>query len=196
MNRLIASGITLLVACGGNGTNTNPPEFISRVTLTFTPLGGTPIVASFDDPDGDGGDPPTIDPIDLVDGTDYTLTVDFLNALEDPPEDITLEVRDEADEHQVFLTGTGVVGPASDQASAPLVHTYLDMDINGLPVGLTNAISASSGTGMLTVTLRHLPPIDDAPTKTADVAAQVKAGGFAAIAGESDAQVTFLVTVR
>tara|TARA_R110002096_G_scaffold77896_11_gene183505 strand:- start:30439 stop:31044 length:606 start_codon:yes stop_codon:yes gene_type:complete len=174
----------------------NEEEVLTTVTLTFTPEnGGTPIVAVFNDPDGDGGDDPTVDAIELAEGT-YTTQVGFENRLEDPPEIITAEVADESDVHQVFFTGDAVNGPATDNPNAPLGHSYADEDANGLPVGLENTVVASAGTGELTITLRHMPPVGDAQIKTADVAAEVKAGGFSAIGGTSDAQVTFAVTVQ
>lgn len=188
--------LTLLAACGDDGGTINPAELITTVGLTFTPAGGgAAVTAEFDDADGDGGDPPTIDPIDLVDGTTYTLAVYFENRLEDPPEDITAEVEDESDQHMIFFTGTAVDGPASDNPGAPLTHTYDDQDANGLPIGLDNTIVAATGTGELTVTLRHMPPVNEEPAKTAETAAEVREGGFSAIGGSSDAQVEFVVTV-
>jgi hypothetical protein len=74
-----------------------------------------------------------------------------------------------------------------------LTHAYADA--NRLPIGLANTIVAASGGGQLTVTLRHLPPVNNAPVKTADLAAQVRAGGFGAIGGSTDVQVDFSVTV-
>ena len=187
----------VLTGCGGDdGGTINPQEVITTVTLTFTPAGGgAAIVAEFDDPDGDGGAAPSIDPIDLVAGTTYTTTVGFQNRLEDPAEEITDEIRDEAAEHQLFFTGTAVDGPASAHPGAPLTHTYADTDANLLPIGLGNTIVAAAGTGQLTLTLRHLPPVNDVATKTATVAEQVKTAGFAGIGGETDAQVNFDVTV-
>lgn len=193
---LSAALLSALAACGDPGDPLNEGEVITTVTLTFTPEGGgTPVIAEFDDPDGDGGDPPVVDAIELTAGT-YTLGVGFENRLEDPPEDITVEVADESDAHQIFVTGTAVDGPASDQPGAPLAHAYADSDSNGLPIGLENSVTATAGTGELTVTLRHLPPVNDTAVKTADLAAEVKDGGFAAIGGETDAQVTFMVTVQ
>jgi hypothetical protein len=180
---------------GGNGEN--EPEVISRVTLTLTPEGGgDPVTAAFDDPDGDGGDPATVDPLNLAADTTYTMAVTFENALEDPPEDITAEVADESDEHQVFFTGSAVSGPASEQADAPLTHTYADTDGNGLPIGLENTIVTQAGSGELTVTLRHLPPVNDTPVKTEELAQEVIDGGFGALAGSTDAEVDFAVTVE
>lgn len=192
----LALALAPLAGCGdpgGNGGNTT--EVISAVQLTFMPASGLPIVADFDDPDGDGGDPGTADPIALPAGTSYTLTVAFINRLGTVPEDITLEVRDEGTEHQVFFTGTAVSGPATSNIAAPLTHTYADMDDNGLPLGVTNTIATAPGTGTLTVTLRHMPP-ELPPEKSADTATQVKTGGFAAIGGSTDAQVDFAVTVQ
>lgn len=180
---------------GGDGDNEN--EVITTVTLAFTPSGGGSVVnAVFDDPDGDGGAAPTVDPVALTAGRTYTLAVGFENRLETPAEVITQEVADEADEHQIFLTGTAVNGPATNQPGAPLTHTYADTDANGLPIGLSSTIAAAAGTGQLTITLRHLPPINGAAVKIADIATQVRNGGFAAIGGSSDASVTFAVTVQ
>jgi len=136
-----------------------------------------------------------IDPVNLTAGM-FTLAVGFENRLEDPPEIITTEVMDESDQHQLFFTGTAVNGPASDQPGAPLSHAYADMDVNQLPIGLSNTITAATGTGTLTVTLRHMPPVNDVAVKVAGVAEQVKTGGFAAIGGSTDAQVNFTVTVQ
>jgi hypothetical protein len=193
---LCASLLFLVPACGGDddgGGNEN--EVITTVVLTFTPAaGGAPLTFEVDDPDGDGGAAPTIDPISLPAGS-YTLRVGFQNRLETPAEDIGEEVSDEAAEHQIFLTGTAVNGPATNQASAPLTHAYADTDTNGLPVGLANTITAATGSGNLTVTLRHMPPVNDTAVKTANVAMQVRSGGIASIGGSTDVSVTFPVTV-
>lgn len=194
----LVSTLALAAGCSDPAEAPDPGEVISRVTIHFQPngtIGGTPVTAVANDPDGDGGEPPVIDPIVLpIDS--YIMTVTFENALEDPAEDITTEVADESDQHQVFFTGTAVNGPASDQPGAPLMHGYIDADANGQPIGLQNQITAGpAGTGELTITLRHLPPLNGAATKTADLAGQVKTGGFGAIGGESDASVTFPVTV-
>src|SRR5688572_23202658 len=112
--------LTLATACGSDDGPTNPEALITTVVLTFTPqAGGADAVFVLDDPDGPGGDPATVDPIDLT-AAAYDLTIGFENRLEDPPEIITDEIVDESDQHQVFLTGDAVDGPASDQPGAPL----------------------------------------------------------------------------
>lgn len=187
-----------LAACGGDDDSpSNPEEVITTVTLDFAPEGGgAAVAAEWDDPDGNGGAGPTIDPIDLADGTTYTLTVGFENRLEDPAEIITEEIVDESDQHQIFFTGTAVDGPASNEDGAPLTQTYADEDANGLPIGLENSIVAAAGTGELTVTLRHLPPVNDVAVKTAELAQEVLDTGFGSLAGSTDAQVNFTVTVE
>jgi hypothetical protein len=187
-----------MVGCGddGGGDGGNVEEVITTVIVTFTPTGGgAAVIAEFDDPDGDGGEPPTVDAIDLTAG-DFMASVGFENRLEDPAEVITEEVADEDDEHQIFLTGTAVNGPASDQAGAPLDHSYADQDANGNPVGLTNMVTATAGTGTLTVTLRHLPPVDGNEVKVSGLAESVRTGGIGSIGGDTDVSVDFEVTVQ
>lgn len=196
MKTLLLCACALVAACGDlGGDGPDPEELISTVQLTFRANGGTPIVVEFDDPDGDGGEPGTSEPIELASGTTYTLSIAFYNRLGTIPEDITDEVRDEATEHQVFLTGSAVDGPAMANPGAPLAHSYADMDDNGLPIGLENTIVATTGTGTLTVTLRHMPP-ELPPEKSADTANAVRTGGFSAIGGSTDAMVDFAVTVQ
>lgn len=189
-----------VIACGDveNPRHDNENEVITTVVLTFTPSGGgTPVVATFNDPDGDGGDAPSVEAIALDPSTTYATTVTFLNALEDPAEDITEEIAAEPEEHQVFFTGSAVRGPATgDNPAAVLEHAYDDADANGDPIGLTNTVhTIASGTGELTLTLRHLPAVNGTPVKTAELAATVASDGIGALPGDSDAQVTFAVAV-
>jgi hypothetical protein len=201
---LALGGLTvfLATACGGDVDDPhdhNEQEVITKVTLTFTPSGGgSAIEASFNDADGPGGAAPTVDDITLSAGTTYTVRITFTNGLEDPAEDITAEVEEESDEHQVFFTGSAVEGPASTNTGAPLLHAYTDQDANGNPVGLENTIEArSAGAGTMTVTLRHLPPLaDDQPQKTAGLAAAAAAQGISGLPGDTDASVDFAVTVQ
>lgn len=186
-----------LAACGDVGapSTDNDEELITRVTLTFAPQsGGDAIEASCRDDEGDGD--PICDDVDLVDGETYDLTVGFFNDLSDPAEDITEEVEAEGEEHQVFLTGTAVAGPATTATDGALVVAYDDEDDAGAPLGLAHTVDATAGTGTLVVTLRHLPEQDGSPVKTDDLAATVASDGFGALPGSTDAQVTFDVTVE
>ncbi len=191
---LLAISGCVLAACGDDGGSTNENEVITTVILNFAKAGGSPVVATFNDPDGDGGAAPSIDPVNLTPGN-YTLTVQFQNRLVTPLEEITDEVNGEHDVHLLLFTGTAVVGPATSNTTGPLMQSYSDMDDNGLPIGLANAIVASAGTGQLTVTLRHMPP-EEPPVKSATTVMGVKTGGIDSIGGSTDAQVNFSVTVQ
>jgi hypothetical protein len=194
----LALALTGAVGCDvSDPDDENEGEVITTVRLTFTPEGGgAPVVAAHADPENDGN--PVIDDIALDSGVSYTLTVKFENELEDPAEDITEEIEDEDDEHQVLVYGDAVDGPASaGGADAFLTHTYNDEDDNGFPVGLDNTIVAdAAGTGELRVMLRHLPPENDTAVKNADIAADFAADGAAGIPGDVDADVAFDVTVE
>lgn len=185
------------LGCGGDAVNDGGAnEVITTLTLTLTPeAGGAPIVAGFDDADGDGGNLPIVTGLVLPPGM-FDMIVKFENKLKSPPEDLTQEVRDEGIDHQIFFTGTAVNGPASDQPGAPLTHAYADMDSKALPIGITNKLTASVGMGMLTVTLRHMPPVNDVPVKVAGLADNVRTMGLSAIGGSSDVQVTIPVKVE
>lgn len=173
-------------------------EVMTTVVLTFTSqTDGSEFEFRWADPEDDGD--PVIDDIFLQDAEAYDLSlIFFLNELEDPYEDITPELLDESDEHQVFFTGSGVQGPATGtNADAVLEHAYADEDGNGFSVGFDNTITALAvGTGELTVTLRHLPLEDGNPVKTEDMAETVADSGFGAIGGANDVQVTFPVEVE
>jgi hypothetical protein len=70
----------------------NEEEIITDVTLTFTPTeGGDPVVATASDPDGEGPLNLMISgPIDLLESTDYDLSIKVENKIEG--EDITEEI--------------------------------------------------------------------------------------------------------
>jgi hypothetical protein len=179
---------------GSSGVNEN--ELITEVVLTASPqTGGADVVARWADPEGDGA--PTIDPLSLDAGETYAVSVAFFNGLEDPPEDISAEIAQEDDEHQIFWTGPGVESPATGPNPAALVsQAYADADAGGLPVGLDSTVVVlGAGVSEVVITLRHLPPESGNPTKVAGLAETVAAEGFAAIGGDTDAEVTFPLTV-
>lgn len=179
-------------------------EVISQVELTFRPMGGgAPVTAVFDDPDGEGGMSGTSDTITLTAGETYDLSIRFLNALEDPAENITEEIEEEAEEHQVFVYGDGVMGPASASAAALVMHDYLDVESDygdnaegdDLPVGLLNQIVAdTAGTSELKVMLRHLPEQNGTAQKVADLAQDL--ADDASLPGDVDADVSFELVVE
>ena len=198
---VVVSGVVSgVVLCGcpevtpDDGDNEN--EVITTVTLTFTPSGGgDALVFAFDDPENDGD--PVIDDVVLDNAVDYDMTVGFTNKLSDPPEEITDEVNEEHDVHQVFVFGSGVTGPASAGDTPLVTHAYDDVDGNDLPVGLKNTITTdATGSAELSILLRHMPPENDTAVKVAGLADDFKEGGESALPGSTDASVTFPLTVE
>lgn len=179
-------------------------EVITTVTLTFTPEGGSAaVVAAFRDPDGNGGMSGTTDPIVLAPATTYTLTIEFDDELQSPAEPITPEVQEEAEEHQIFMYGSAVFGPAMYEARSTLIeHAYDDRESDygpntgdDLPVGLRSTVTTrTGGEGELVVMLRHLPELNGAPQKVPDLATDLADGE--ALPGDVDAMVTFMLTVE
>ena len=174
----------------------DPNEVMTTVQLTFTPAsGGDAFTATWADPENDGS--PTIDDINLTQGEVYAVSITILNELEDPAEDVTIELRDELDEHQTFWTGPEVSSPASDSDNPIITQAYDDEDANGWPVGLENTVEAvAAGSGVLTFMLRHMPPVNGVAVKTATLADTVKDEGATALPGSTDISVEFNVTVQ
>jgi hypothetical protein len=175
----------------------NEGEVITTVVLTFAPQGGgDPLEFRWADAESDGA--PLIDDIVLSDSDDFDLAISFLNELEEPPEDIGAEVAQEADEHQVFITGSAVEGPAmASNADAVVAHAYSDTDGEGFPVGLDNTITTlGPGSGTFVVTLRHVPPEGDVAIKSGTLADELVESGFDGIPGDTDVQVTFDLEVQ
>lgn len=148
-------GLTLILsmsACTKEKMEENEEEVITTLKLTFTPVAGGSggsKVFQFDDPDGPGGTAPTLDEINLQAGTSYNVTIQLLNTTKSPAEDITVEVKEEADAHRLYYVPS---------AGSNLTITNLDNDNNGAPLGINSTWTAgASATGKVKVTLRHYP---------------------------------------
>ncbi len=170
-----------MVACSNDDDNNTPEpvneeELITTMTITLTPEGGGPdVVFQTRDLDGDGPNPPVVtDPVILTAGVTYDGVIKLLNETETPPEDITLEVEDESDEHQFFYTRGGGLNVATE---------YSNFDNNGNPLGTEFKLSSNvPSAGTLTFTLRH------EPTKPNN--------GLSSAGGETDIAATFNITVQ
>ena len=179
---LFALAATLVLgACSNDDDNTptevNEEEVITTATLILTPQGGGQAVTlQTRDVDGDGPGAPVVTVSgDLMANTTYTGAIVFLNETEDPAENITLEVAEEDDEHQVFYIPSG---------SLNVTVTYLDADGDGNPLGLAITVdTGDASTGTLNVVLRH------EPNKPND-------GTLGDAGGETDIEVTFDVTIQ
>jgi hypothetical protein len=126
----------------------NEEEVITTMRLTFAPVGGgATLTYQLDDPDGPGGTAPTLDEIVLAPSKTYNVAIQILNKTKTPVEDITPEIRGEADAHRFYY-----------EAAAGLNVTVgsLDNDANGAPLGLTSTWTTGAvSTGKLNITLRH-----------------------------------------
>lgn len=157
-------------------TPVNEEELITTVNVTFTNTAdaGDVVVAKFLDLDGEGGNDPVItDPTLRADAT-YTVTVAFLNESETPAEDITEEVEEEGEEHQIFMEVSEGLN---------LTYAYGDTDATGNPLGLTGtATTGAASDGTLNVVLRH------EPTKPNN--------GLADAGGDTDISINFSVKIQ
>ena len=153
----------------------NDEELITTVILTLTQESGDQVVLTTVDLDGDGPDEPETTVVgNFAENTQYTGAVQFLNETEDPAEDITEEVIEEADEHQVFYTISEGLN---------ITTTYVDFDSNDNPLGVNITLeTGEASSGSLTVTLRH------EPVKPND--------GLDSAGGETDIATSFDVTIE
>ena len=181
---LLFIAVTAFVSCNNDDDDLPPPvneeEVITTLTATLTPVGGGDVVTlQSQDLDGEGPNAPVITVSgNFAANTTYTGTVQVLNELENPAEDITTEVAEENDEHQFFYTSNNNL----------VTIDYTDMDGNGNPVGIQFTLTTTNaGNGTLTITLRH------EPNKTA---AGVMAGDITNAGGETDVAATFNIAVQ
>lgn len=167
-----------LTSCDDDPIPENEEELITTLSLVFT--NGTETVNfTFQDLDGEGGIDGTITNGTLAANTTYNVSAVFLDETESPAENITAEVIEEDDEHQVFYQ------PA---AGLNLDWSYSDQDANGNPLGVqTQFVTGAASTGTLTVTLIHEPDKN---------ASGVASGDISNAGGETDIEVIFDVAIQ
>ena len=148
----------------------NEEEEITTLNVYLTPDGGTEsLVFSFTDLDG--ASEPSVINEGLQANTTYTGRMEFLNENEEPVEDITEEVNEEDEEHQVFFVPATGLDAIIDE---------LNTDGNGDPLGTTfRLVAGDASSGNLTFILIHE---GDKSTPDPD--------------GETDIEVTFDVTIE
>lgn len=167
-------------------------EVFTTLIMTLVPQGGgDTVTATFRDEDGNGGEAPSIDDPTLVADTTYDVTVDLLNETADPSSEeynIAGEVREEAEEHQLFYTGDAISSDLLTWMYGDVESDYTENTGGDLPLGLAGTITTGEpGAGTLQVTLKHQPPVNGiavkTPTSTIDD-------------GETDIEIDFTVTVQ
>lgn len=160
-----------LISCKKDDGPDDENELITTVLLTFTPAGGG-ASSTFAWRDIDMSGNPEIETISLSASTVYTLSIAILDETKTPAEDITEEIEEEDDEHQIFYFSN---------PGGLLTLEYQDQDAAGLPVGLNmRAEAGAAGSGTLRTVLKHAPGTKD--------------GQFAT--GSTDFDVTFPVTLN
>lgn len=192
---IVSFGITAILFIGCEAEEPikeDIPELITKLTLTFVPSGGgTTVVATASDPDGDGVQDITVDgAINLKANTSYTLSLSLVNELAEmssPEYDITDEVEEEGDEHMFFYAWTGNVfaNPSGDGNidNRQDAVNYNDEDVDGLPIGIvTSWITTNSSSGTFRIVLKHQP--------------QLKSNTSSADTGETDLDVEFEIIVN
>ena len=178
MMALALTTIFTLNSCSNDDSPVVEEELITTLTATFVG-GGQTITLTSRDADGDGPNAPVI----TVSGnfaaeTTYSGSVQFLNELVNPAENITEEIEEKDLEHQIFYQISNSLGN----------FTYSDFDTDGNPLGLefTFTTGANPGTGFITITLRHLPNKN---------ASGVSEGNITNAGGSTDIEVTFPVVI-
>jgi hypothetical protein len=171
--------ILLLLAslgCKKTGTPQDEAEHeaINAIDLVFKVGGNTVATFTAEDPDGDGGNPPSrIDRITLQPGQTYTSEVVLRNIVNGTSKVVTANVTSQAVHHEFYYLPSGVA----------LNITKTDKDSNGYPLGLNATwATATSGTGTLLFKLMHKPRIkgpNDDPSK-----------------GHSDVSISFPLTIQ
>jgi hypothetical protein len=175
---IVFGTLALFNACKKDKGETNEEEVITTLEVKVTETGtNTSTTFKYDDPDGPGGANATIEPIVLTANKTYDVTVAFLNKTKNPVQNITDEVREEADEHRIYYE----VAPGTN-----VTVSNLDNDANGIPVGLSSrwATGAAAVNGNINITLRHFAnkgkmisdPVDS-PKSSTDISTK-DIGGF------------------
>lgn len=161
----------------------NEEELITTVTAIYTPVGGgTAVTLQYKDLDGEGANAPVITVSSaFAKNKTYNGTVTFKNELANPAEDITPEIVEEGEEHQIFYQKTGTLNAFTYGTASS------NFDKNGKPVGLQSIFTTTeAASGTLTITLRH------EPNKSAT---NVASGDITNAAGSTDAEVSFPISV-
>lgn len=170
--------LLLMSACLDEPVREDAPELITKVTLTFTPVGGgSAVVVSASDPDGDGIQSIAADgTIVLQQNQTYTLNISLFNELADPTSpqyNITTEVEEEGDEHLFFFAWTNNLfsAPSGDGNIDDRSHELDYQDTDGeYPIGLISQWHTilSTGNGKFTIILKHQPNSKSATSSSED----------------------------
>lgn len=141
----------------GISINPNQEELITTVEIQLSDSNHIPLdTVSFNDPDGDGGIPPSIDTLKLGKGQKYFVKLNFLDK-SNPADikDITAEIKAEGDEHLICfdpmnISGLNIIRTDSDGTYELGIESSWTVDAN-----------ANSNNGKLRLSLKHQPGVKD-----------------------------------
>lgn len=159
---ILAALLLILALASCKKDNTTEQELITTIVVHLTATDGSfEQEFEWNDPDGDGGNAPTIEDIVLPAGKTFHCHIHFYDRSKTPAEDITAEVESENTAHLLVYTVSG----------ANLTVTPDDADDNGKPFRLeTTWVTGAASTGTVQVVLRHEPDKSAAnPDVTGDV---------------------------
>lgn len=175
---MMAFASIVLTSCSDDDepVEVNEEETITTMIVSLAPMGGgTTITLTSQDLDGDGPNAPVLTVSgNLAASTTYNGSVTFSNETESPAEDITVEVEEEGEEHQLIYVYSGAISNIYN----------LDVDAGGNDLGLSFDLDTdAAGSGNIAVTLRH------EPTKPND-------GTLTGAGGSTDFTASFSITVE
>lgn len=175
---LLAMGVLLSTFTACDDSEPEPideGELITTLKITLVPEGkAQQVIGIYSDPDGPGGNPATANTINLEANTTYNATITLTDDSKNPAVDITSEVEEEGDEHELFYETLNNLN---------LAVTKTDLDKNNRTLGLkARVVTSSTSTGKLRITLKHQP---GSKGNTPDITK-----------GETDVQALFDVVVQ
>ena len=177
LGAICAAFMILIGSCSkevSNPNDENEHEAINKIELVFAETGGATTSFVIEDPDGDGGNPPSrIDTIKINSNKQYNVTVKIYNIANGVVKDVSATVLMQATSHEFYFIPSGV--------SVTVQKT--DKDKSGYPIGFSSTWQTSSaGTGSILFKLMH---------KTA-----LKGPNDGPNVGHSDIQLNLPITIK
>lgn len=130
----------------------NEPENITLIKLVFTDSAGieTPSTFIWKDSDGNGGQNPLIDSVQLTKNKTYFTQIIILDETKSPTGDVSAEILNEGSDHQFFFLKSNI--------NTNIM--YNDQDKNGNPIGLKSIWRAGNiSSGKVEIILKHQPGV-------------------------------------
>lgn len=164
----------------------NEEELITTVKLVMVDQSNAGIVREavfFENPFEEEGSNITIDTIRLDQNKEYNVTVYLMDQSKNPVDTISYEVKEEADEHQLFYVFKDMDGAYADNLTIQYVPG--DVDSHNVPLGLTPKFTTTTSLkGKLTVILKHQAGV------------KPRSGQGDINLGETDVEVVFPVKIQ